>query len=483
MGDKLRRVCVLASLAASCSIDRHFTVYEVTVHGTGNLDGDRTATVTVELAPPLEEAALLLLGDSPFGLGADPVTLPVGSTGGQLILHADDGAFIDSSLSVTVAASTGGVTAQIWASSGFATGTLDPTFGDRGETTIPFDGDCSRFMIAQPDGKLLFPVIHDTAPGQLLRLTSDGRLDEAFGANGLVTLDGTAGGAADVLVREDGSLVAIGRDTSPSLGMRALLWRLSADATTTSTVDLGARAVFSAIAASADEIFVAGTSVRTGAWAGARLDPGGNLDPQYGDQGLVELEFTAEQAAAGQGAWLLAGSNPTGVGELATLSPDGTVSASLRSTDALEYMSPLVTGGQVYVMSERASSVFLGRQVIVQRLRPDLSVDPNFGVGGAPYVTAPPGVLRLSAVQSDGKIVIVRAPTWVGAVQVLRLNADGTPDPTVRVDVGLLVGEQPHESTDPIVCLGDALDAQGRLIVAYKYASDAGSAHVVRIHL
>lgn len=484
MRRRLPAIAFLSLLLASCGVNVSNGTFLFSVSGAADLEAGGTAMLDADIVPTgsFSDDVTVALAGAPAGLTADPLTLTAGTPTGKLVLHAAAGAVIDQAVVVTGTAQVQRATVELWVTVGFTTGTLDASFGSAGRATIPFDGKCSsHFMVAQPDGKLLFPVRHDAAAGQIIRLTADGQLDGSFGANGVVTLAGTAGGPSDTFADATGEILAVGLEAKMSR-----VWALHADGTpddgvgTGGVVDLGAAATLDTVVLAGQKIYLAGSDTG-GAWLGERLTGDGSRDAQYGTQGSLQLTFAADQAAAGHGAWLAAGATSAGNGALSLVSADGAVIAS-QSAGRGTFMSPLVDGGQRLVLFQTQSASG-DPQAVVRRLLPDLSTDSTFGTGGSASIPDPPGTLDLAAVQSDGKIVIVRAPDFSGSAQVLRLGADGTPDPTVHVGVARLAGDPPHGSNDPVVCHGHALDAEGRLVVAYRYSTDAGVAHVVRIEL
>ncbi len=97
------------------------------------------------------------------------------------------------------------------------------------------------------------------------------------------------------------------------------------------------------------------------------------------------------------------------------------------------------------------------------RLNSDGSVDPNFGVG-----LTLNGSVSASAVQPDGKIIIVGSFTTVNLTRrngIARLNADGTLDPTF--DIG--VGTEPSGSFNTV-----AVQPDGKIIVAGLFSTING---------
>src|SRR5262249_48759018 len=201
-------------LLASCGINVSNGSFLFSVSGSADVDATGTARLDVGIVPTgsFRDDVGVALAGAPAGLTADPLTLTTGTPTGKLVLHVAAGTLVDQSVVVTGTTPVQRATVPAGVAAGFTTGTLDTSFGTAGRATIPFDGKCSHFMVAEVDGKLLFPVRHDTAPGQIIRLTADGQLDGSFGTNGVATLAGTAGGPADVFAGAGGGLIAVGQE-------------------------------------------------------------------------------------------------------------------------------------------------------------------------------------------------------------------------------------------------------------------------------
>ncbi|WP_068415428.1 Ig-like domain-containing protein [Planctomyces sp. SH-PL62] len=93
-----------------------------------------------------------------------------------------------------------------------ADGRLDPTFGSGGkvQTDVPGEFDQASGLALQADGKI---VVAGSAGGDLalVRYTTSGALDEAFGAGGIVVKDlGGDDWASSVVVQGDGKIVVGG---------------------------------------------------------------------------------------------------------------------------------------------------------------------------------------------------------------------------------------------------------------------------------
>ena len=97
-------------------------------------------------------------------------------------------------------------------------GSIDPSFGDNGKTTINFNGynDFGRNAVLQPDGKILIAGAAKNNNGNssiaLLRLNEDGTLDNTFGNAGKTTLtiSGIADDYAEAVVLLPGGKILIG---------------------------------------------------------------------------------------------------------------------------------------------------------------------------------------------------------------------------------------------------------------------------------
>ncbi len=90
----------------------------------------------------------------------------------------------------------------------FASGELDPAFGNGGSTITDLGGiDVANALVRQPDGKF---VVAGSSAGQyaLVRYEPDGTLDASFGNGGIVL--GPAGGASSIGLQSNGKIVVAG---------------------------------------------------------------------------------------------------------------------------------------------------------------------------------------------------------------------------------------------------------------------------------
>jgi uncharacterized delta-60 repeat protein len=311
-----------------------------------------------------------------------------------------------------------------------APGDIDPTFGDAGLSVVDLDGSDFVAEIAQrPDGRIviggsLTPTGDDTNfDGFVAQLGVNGALDASFGAGTGWTrfANNPADGIADIALRPDGRIVAVGNTNRDGLA--------------------------------------------------ARFTAGGSLDPTFGGgDGFATLPFGGDDflsalALQPDGRPVVAGvtfSNATlmGAGPLPVPDVDG-IFARLGETDGFfddtfagdgsfgeDFDAPFMQVVDVALQAD-GKIVYAGtiggagpRDIIVGRLlNPSGENDPSFGGGTGRTVIDLGGSDngRSVAIQPDGKIVVAGASFAPQAgraddLAVARLLANGVPDPTFAGD-------------------------------------------------
>jgi uncharacterized delta-60 repeat protein len=188
-------------------------------------------------------------------------------------------------------------------------GDLDGTFSDDGRVITAFEGfefAVGRGVVIQPNGKIVV-VGEAAAPGRfaLARYRINGRLDPLFGGDGRVTTNFTQGSdfALDVAIQVDGRIVAAGTTGEGSDPAFALA-RYEGDGSLDPTFGGDGRVttqfphgedVASGVAIQGDGKIVAagatGESGRLSRFALARYGTDGTLDPTFGDGGKVMTTF------------------------------------------------------------------------------------------------------------------------------------------------------------------------------------------------
>jgi uncharacterized delta-60 repeat protein len=352
------------------------------------------------LADGTRDASFGVGGIARFGLGASsgiPAAVEIASDGKIYVAYA---AFSD----VHVARLN-------------ADGTLDAAFGvgGIGRADLPATTETAVGMALQSDGKV---VVVGSSGGELgaVRFNADGALDTAFGVGGLFRqVVGTSTDVLnDVVVQNDGRIVAVGTGTLPS----------STTATDWIVVRLTAAGALDT-SFSGDGIFVGSpftTSVADQAFRVAvdgldRIVVGGNLGSEFGFLRL-HADGSFDTSFGGDG-W-------------ATINPTS-------STDTVTGMV-ILPDARITAVGNTTGTTTPGLQVA--RLQADGSPDLTFDHDGRKSILVGDGAVTVyaAALQADGRLVVA-GQALVGsevALAVVRLASDGTPDAAFAGD-GILL--------------------------------------------
>ncbi|HSI36612.1 MAG TPA: hypothetical protein VK986_23705, partial [Tepidisphaeraceae bacterium] len=404
-----------------------------------------------------------------------------------------------------------------------ANGVFDRSFGERGIAATNVSAmeygahhhDAARLLL-RPDGSIVAvgtaDVNADNGPKDriaIAQFTAAGRPDAFFGSNGLTRLarTGTYGRAAALL--PGGKLLIVG-----SAGNRATAVRANAAGVADATfapggadgagwVDLDAQtSAFQYgvdVAVQADGKMVVAGSTRDPDGANPvvfRYLPNGQLDPTFGDGGVVRLEMPdgfeglAAGVTIGADGQIIVGGMLHAKHELilyggfvhwldATGRPVVVGGATRRMQSGMRVTAVRVDarGRLVYVEQH------LDASLIVHRLNADGTPDPSFSGDG--QVSLPtrfgyPGqhTLRFGP---DSKILFggsLESDVYYTEREfaVLRLNADGTVDTTFG-DGGIgTVGGSGYWGDVPVAM---ALQSDGRIVLAGTHSVYMGSSYVV----
>jgi uncharacterized delta-60 repeat protein len=316
-------------------------------------------------------------------------------------------------------------------------GSLDPGFGTGGKVKLDFTGaggdDVVNGLAVQADGRLV-AAGHALNDWALARFMQDGSLDPGFGAGGKVTT--ALGGRVRALaVQADGKLVAAGTARSDFALARYLPdGTLDAGFGTGGVVTTTFPDVFfaeaHALAIQADGKLVAAGSAGSEAFALARYNTDGTLDPGFGTGGIVTTAFGGffNEANAlvvqANGKIAVAGVNfgATADFALARYRANGTLDPGFGAGGKVT--TGFAGGGTAAGLVVQADSKLVaagtadpgagtGRDFTLVRYRPNGSLDASFGVGGT--VTTDFGANGLDranalAVQADGRLVAAGSP-------------------------------------------------------------------------
>lgn len=249
-------------------------------------------------------------------------------------------------------------------------GTLDHSFAEGGQQRIPIGtaGDFGLAIAIQPDGKIL--QFGNAAMGPatgtdfaIVRYRIDGSLDPDFGDEGIATYNFAGNSfdlAGDLVLQPDGKIIAAGESNDN--------------------------------------------------FAFIRCFPDGNLDPSFGIDGKVLIDFGGQDQIHGL-----------------ALQPDGKI----------------LTCGESFTTNGN------GLEFAVARLQADGELDQTFGGSGGRLVGYGPSgeIARGIAVQSDGKIVVAGSSRLGGDSDftLIRFLSDGRLDPSFGNGGGLI---SPIRETD-----------------------------------
>ncbi|MQA74191.1 MAG: hypothetical protein GEU88_07620 [Solirubrobacterales bacterium] len=345
-------------------------------------------------------------------------------------------------------------------------GSLDRSFAADGRQTTDFGVEESGSLGAegalgaapQPDGKIVAAGVFDPEPDiipepigsapsvfALARYEADGSLDPSFETDGMLTTGFGAGDAAasGLALQSDGRIVVAGTVEQTSGQADLALARYNPDGSLDPsfsadglvTTDLGSDETATTLAIQADgRIIVAGSS--GGDFAILRYSADGSLDPSFGGDGAVGVDFGGTDGAAD-----------------VTLQADGKIVA-VGETGRFQPCCGTSHG-----------------RFALARLNPHGSLDSSFS-GDGRVMTDPGGDVGASAValQADGKLVAAGAEAGLGEdLLVARYDPDGKLDRSFAGDGTVMTGFFARGAGAHAV----ALQADGA-IVAAGYASFSG---------
>lgn len=404
-------------------------------------------------------------------------------------------------------------------------GDLDASFDGDGTVVTSFGvGFASEVidLLVQPDGKVVAVGWVDESSDRnwaLARYETDGSLDPTFGTGGMTTLDFNAGQSANddvpfaAVLQPDGKIVVVGEaydyvdsQQVSALAQAAAVVRFNSDGTPDTTFSgdgkmTGFGIVFAptikvmreargVVLQSDGKIVVAGTYEETQLFplqvlrqdfAIARLLDDGSLDPTFDADGIVVTPMVgfsrAEQVAIQPDGRIVA----AGARLVVRYDANGSVDASFNvvvSTPPPPTI--LILSVSLLVVQPDGKIMFIGDaltfdpdpllSLAIVRLNSDGSYDPSFGGGGVRLVDPRSDFLLDSpALQPDGRLLAARAQSngTDDDFRLARYLTDGSPDPSLGGNGTVITDLGAAESVRNVT-----LQADGRILVAGASGGD-----------
>ncbi|MBK9214436.1 MAG: PD40 domain-containing protein [Chloracidobacterium sp.] len=316
-----------------------------------------------------------------------------------------------------------------------ATGSLDPSFGDRGIviTSLGDSHDGARAVAIQPDGKIVVAGYSSGSGSAVVRYNPDGSLDTSFNGTGIIRA--SAGGAA-VAIQADGKIVTAG---SSGGGFAILRYNtngtpdLSLNGTGMVTTPIGnvSSGATSLKIQSDGKIVAAGSSrddVTGNSFAVVRYTTSGHLDTTFNGTGKATTSFgdayggASDLAFQWDGKIVIVGSTGApGTGydfAFIRYDSDGSLDATFGGTgkftipvgpssDSAHSVAIQGDGSILAAGSSFSSGGSIPSSFAVVRLKPNGALDTTFnGTGIVRNPTCCQAYASAMAVQSDGKIVV-----------------------------------------------------------------------------
>ncbi len=314
-------------------------------------------------------------------------------------------------------------------------GTLDATFNPAGTPpgTVRYAAGAGYALALQPDGKVIIAG-SSGSNSALVRYTSAGALDPAFGAGGVVTTTvGTSARFYGVVVQPDGKIVAAGFATIGGID-NFFVARYNTNGTldasfgsggiVTTLVGATSAQAYDLALQSDGKIVVAGRSGGVTQFAVVRYTTTGALDGTFGTGGITTTTISS-----------------SATGNALTLQPDGKI----------------VVGG---------FSRFAGaNQFTVVRYDTNGSLDPAFGGTGIVITTIDSlSVINDITMQAvTGKIIAVGISNLAGvrSFTIARYNLNGTLDTSFGVSGIVKTGISGNDEA-----FGVAIQQNGSIVVS-----------------
>ena len=320
-------------------------------------------------------------------------------------------------------------------------GTLDSTF-DFGFEGFSMIGTAVHKVVVQPDGKIIaggyFSQFNGVSQGKLMRFNADGTKDVSFSIGTGITSDHYV---VDIGLQPDGKILIAGGFTNWSGQPFGRLCRLNIDGSLDTSFVLGVDgfSVMEVEVQNDGKILASGSITVNGITRRlVRLNSSGSVDETFVESGANS--GVASVAIQTDGKIVIGGSmtEVAGVGKnyFARLHTDGTHDNAYNSntglngkvgTVALQTDGKTLLGGTFTTFNGMSQSKII-------RLASDGTRDASFNIG-----TGFDDYVRIIVVQPDGKVLVGgHFSSFHSAVapSLIRLNTDGSVDPTFSIGTG-----------------------------------------------
>jgi uncharacterized delta-60 repeat protein len=329
-------------------------------------------------------------------------------------------------------------------------GTLDESFGSSGKVIIPLgDEDNNKEMYIQPDGKILLTAYFDSGRNEdfaLVRLNTDGSLDDTFSDDGKVTFDFHSDDyGRSIAVTDDDKIYVAGYTKLLGTG-NFLLAKYSSDGTPDNSFG--------------DDAYVS-TNVLSDDYGRALIhfSDGKNLIVGYandgGDDDFALVKYNSD------------GSLDDAFGT------NGIVTTDLNSSeDDRAFAALLQSDGKIVVIGHTGTDAS-DYDVAIVRYNSDGSLDNTFGTNGIvikDIYNSSDDRLYAAALQSDGKIVAAGYYDSGSSVKFLlvRLNTNGSFDNSFDAN-GVLTTE--IGSKKDAIAYAVKVQSDGKIVAAGRFVS------------
>lgn len=195
---------------------------------------------------------------------------------------------------------------RVWLGAFSEKGLAEAAFGQNGVvTTAVFDQAQARQLAIQPDGKIV--VLADASrvgyqARVLLRFLPDGKPDEAFGNKGVLTVsDSNTDPLIQNMLLQDSGFLLLGSSRSQKGWLYSIRYKLDG----TPDLGYGQNAVASVLVGEVvdglrEAMVVDGAVMYWGSSAAVQLGSKGELDPKFGDKGVLRFASTEGSARVQQ---------------------------------------------------------------------------------------------------------------------------------------------------------------------------------------